>query len=282
MRYRIGGIYREDAYLSDHAGNDLKIFNLTADSLQKWGFEITRYSESEFLQADIKENLIFSMARTSEVIEKLQILEEKGVVVVNSTQGVGNCVRDKMTTLLLANKVPHPESSIVLTDDFLLTDKIDIQRSYWIKRGDSHVSQRDDVVYVRTSNEAENALKALSSRGILKAVICEHLIGDIIKFYGVRDSNFFYWFYPDQSHSKFGLEKINGKPQGISFDLDVLKKIAQDSANILDVDIYGGDCVIDKYGTIKIIDFNDWPSFAPCRDEAAVHIANYIKGKLKI
>ena len=31
----------------------------------------------------------------------------------------------------------------------------------------------------------------------------------------------------------------------------------------------GGDCIVAPDGQIRIIDFNDWPSFAPCRTEAA-------------
>ena len=49
----------------------------------------------------------------------------------------------------------------------------------------------------------------------------------------------------------------------------------------MDVKIYGGDCIIDADGSMQIIDFNDWPSFAPCRNEAAPYIAkcvlNYIR-----
>jgi hypothetical protein len=33
---------------------------------------------------------------------------------------------------------------------------------------------------------------------------------------------------------------------------------------------------VDPDGTIRIIDFNDWPSFAPCRNEAAPHIAKAV------
>ena len=32
---------------------------------------------------------------------------------------------------------------------------------------------------------------------------------------------------------------------------------------------------------MKIIDFNDWPSFAPCRTEAAPHIAKRVLALVK-
>lgn len=40
--------------------------------------------------------------------------------------------------------------------------------------------------------------------------------------------------------------------------------------------IYGGDAVITADGTPHIIDINDWPSFAPCRRQAAEAIARLI------
>lgn len=49
----------------------------------------------------------------------------------------------------------------------------------------------------------------------------------------------------------------------------------------LDVKIYGGDCIVSPDGTIRIIDFNDWPSFAPCRQEAAPYIAKCILNTIK-
>ena len=106
-------------------------------------------------------------------------------------------------------------------------------------------------------------------------VVNEHLKGDLIKFYGVSGTDFFYWFYPSKCghRSKFGLEVINGEAQGIAFDAEDLKAEADKAADMLNVPVYGGDCVVSEDGSIRIIDFNDWPSFAPCRDEAAFYIA---------
>ena len=107
-------------------------------------------------------------------------------------------------------------------------------------------------------------------------------MGDLVKFYGVQGTPFFHWFYPyDLGHSKYGHEEINGKSQGIEFDIERMKHICQDAADVLDVKIYGGDCIISPEGEIYIIDFNDWPSFAPCRDEAAPHIAKSILSTIK-
>lgn len=79
------------------------------------------------------------------------------------------------------------------------------------------------------------------------------------------------------NHSKFGLEAINGKATGIPFEVAAMREICEVAADVLKVHVYGGDCVISPEGVIRIIDFNDWPSFAPCRSEAAPHIASCIK-----
>ena len=50
---------------------------------------------------------------------------------------------------------------------------------------------------------------------------------------------------------------------------------------MLDVVVYGGDCIISPEGDIQIIDFNDWPSFAPCRNEAGPQIARRIMAMIK-
>lgn len=118
---------------------------------------------------------------------------------------------------------------------------------------------------------------ALGKRGIPNAVINEHLVGDLVKFYGVADTDFFFHFYPfDISHSKFGLEEINGAANMYPFSTATLKEACDKAGEVLNVKIYGGDCVVAKDGSFKIIDFNDWPSFAPCREQAAPKIAECI------
>ena len=51
---------------------------------------------------------------------------------------------------------------------------------------------------------------------------------------------------------------------------------------MLDVPVYGGDCVVSSSGEIRIIDFNDWPSFARCREEAGKKSQNVFITGLQI
>lgn len=272
-KLRVVGVSRGNEYSPNHIGNDAAIFTLVADELTKKGCEVSIYPEKEFVAKNIDADYVFDMARDRATISRLKEMEDNGTVVVNSAYGIDNCVRKPMTEILLANGIPHPKSFILNTNEYVFPEIFPC----WIKRGDSHAMVKEDVVYVECMEEAELVMADFRKRNIPTAVVNEHLIGDLIKFYGVAGTDFFYTFYPtEQSHSKFGLEAINGENRGYPFDKDKLRIMANSAAAILNVPIYGGDCVVSSTGEIRIIDFNDWPSFARCRDEAAPYIAECI------
>ena len=274
----LAGIRRGNQFSPNHVGNDAAIFSLTAEYLRKLGCIVNEYIESDLLLQDPKEKGIFNMVRDWKSIHKLQRLEDKGYCVVNSGYGIENCTREKMTRLLLSHEISHPRSLILRTDEDP-TEAIEEMGFYncWIKRGDFHAIHREDVTYVRNPEEAKTILREYAIRGIPSAVINEHLVGDLVKFYGVAGSDFFYWFYPsNMHHSKFGLEVINGTAKGIPFEENTLRQLCEKAAKVLNVHVYGGDCIVSDESVIRLIDFNDWPSFAPCRNEAAPHIAQRI------
>ena len=71
------------------------------------------------------------------------------------------------------------------------------------------------------------------------------------------------------------------KSQGIALDEEKLRGYCDLACEELNVMVYGGDCIVSPDGQITIIDFNDWPSFAPCCNEAAQHIAKSVYAKIK-
>lgn len=274
---------RAGAYSPNHIGNDAAIFNATVDQLRKRGCEVNVYSEEQLARSVPEEPIILNMCREQRSIATLQQLEEQGRLVINSGFGIENCTRERMTRILIGEHIPYPESIIVNTDE-VVKDKL-IAANFeqaWIKRGDFHAMHKEDVSYVRHPEEAQEVLQEYFLRGIKRAVINRHLVGDLIKFYGVQGSPFFFWFYPfDMGHSKYGHEAINGKSRGLHFDEPYLREICQKASEVLDVKIYGGDCIVGSDGSIQIIDFNDWPSFAPCRNEAAPYIAKCVYTAIK-
>ena len=280
---KIAAIMRAGAYSPNHIGNDAAILNAVVEQLRKRGCEVNIYSEEQFINGAVTEDIIVNMCRERRSIDLLQKLEDEGRLVINSGHGIENCTRERMTRILMGHNIPYPDSLMVDTDEVVKGKLIKAGFSRcWIKRGDFHAMHKEDVSYVRHPEEAQEVLQEYFLRGIKRAVINKHLVGDLVKFYGVSGSRFFYWFYPfDEGHSKYGLEAINGKSQGIEFDKEKMREICQNASDVLDVKIYGGDCIISPEGEIRIIDFNDWPSFAPCRDAAAPHIAKQILTAIK-
>ena len=280
----IAGVMRAGAYSPNHIGNDTAIFNMTADELRKRGCLVNVYSEDQFnARGTLDEDFVMAMCREQDSIKLLQRLEDQGKVVINSGYGIENCTRERMTRILLGNGIPYPESLIVNTNENVkpMLEKAGFQ-SCWIKRGDFHAMHKEDVSYCRHIEEAQEVLQEYFYRGITRAVINVHLVGDLVKFYGIKGSPYFYWFYPfDEGHSKYGWERVNGESRGIEFDLDSLKDMCERAATELGIVVYGGDCIVGEGGDIQIIDFNDWPSFAPCRNEAAPHIAKAILSNFK-
>ena len=278
---------RAGAYSPNHIGNDAAIFNAVADQLRRRGCEVEVMSEEQFRNTAISQPVIINMCRERESVIKLQQLEEEGKLVINSGFGIENSTRERMTRILLGNLIPCPDTLMVNTNEKVIDDLKERGISAcWIKRGDYHSMHKEDVSYCRHPEEAQDVLHEFFFRGIKRAVINKHLTGDLIKFYGVVGQPFFYWFYPfDQEHSIYGNEEITERVRKIPFDEDYLKKICMRTADILDLKVYGGDCIIEGDGSIKIIDFNDWPSFAPCRKEASVYIAkgvlNLVNDKLR-
>ncbi|WP_321480882.1 hypothetical protein [uncultured Bacteroides sp.] len=274
----IAGVQRSTLYSPNHIGNDAAIFSATADWLGNAGYQVKMYTEQEFLSGNISEDVIVTMLRNVQAVHRLQELEKSGRLAINSGFGIENCTRERMTRLLMDNNVPHPDSFIMDThEDVSLYLKDKPFMPCWVKRGDFHAIHREDVTYVRKEEELREVIAEYALRDITRVVVNEHLRGDLVKFYGIAGTGFFHWFYPfNEHHSKFGHEDINGHPEGIRFALDDLHEICDKAANVLQVVVYGGDCIVSPDGSMRIIDFNDWPSFAPCRVEASREISKKI------
>lgn len=280
------GISRDTQFSPNHIGNDEAIFRLVCKHLQEAGYRVDVLRENDFASCDIDSMMaykaVFGMVRSKGWLRLFKQAREKGQVLVNTAEGIENCIREAMTRRLLDAGVPHPRSLIVDVDAELDDSVLESYEPCWMKRADFHAIHKEDVSYVRTKEELREMMREFGLRGIRRVVINEHLKGDLVKFYGVAGTDFFHWFYPYQvGHSKFGLEAVNGDPTGIEFSVEKLQGICQQAAEALGVDVYGGDAIVDENGQARIIDFNDWPSFAPCREEAGKVIASLILKKIQ-
>lgn len=266
---KIAGIRRKKEFSPNHVLNDFLIINRTAEELQKLGLEVIMYDEDIISEDIVQEPFIFSMVQGPKGVEKLKKIEQKSKLVINSAYAVYNCYRFNLVTLLTKSNIPFPKSIIVNTDS-LTKDKINNfdGKKFWIKRGDAHAVHIEDVILVYNKDEAYGIVKEFNRRDIKQAILQEHLVGDTVKFYAIREMDFFHWYH------------LNGNYH-TPFDENKLREIALKCSEILGLYVFGGDAVISPEGNITIIDINDWPSFAPVREQACKLIAQLIFRKVK-
>jgi glutathione synthase/RimK-type ligase-like ATP-grasp enzyme len=261
---KCAGITRKTEYSPNHVSNDLQIITLTARALKAMGCDVILYDEGDIRPKQITQPFIFSMAQGPEGTAVLKTLEKRGTTIINSPESVENCWRFNMIKLLTQCGIPFPKSIVLSTDKTAAAVAEQFsQPKLWVKRADVHAVHKEDVTLAYNRDELTTVLTEFSRRGIKRAIVQEHLDGDVVKFYAIRDSDFFYWYYLNgANHTPFRQKQF--------YDL------AQASAEALGLYIFGGDAIIASDGWITIIDINDWPSFAPVRDMASQHIAQLL------
>ena len=211
---------------------------------------------------------IISMARSTKALECLKQLEQSGIRVLNPSAGVWACQRSNIDKVMRENHLPLPPDK---GDD-----------GYWVKRADTAAQSKEDVCFCHDWSEVEKIKSTFMQRGITDVVTQAHVKGDVVKFYGVEGTGFFRYYYSgDDTETKFGDEERNGKPQYYSFSSSNLQADAEQLACLLQTPIYGGDAIVREDGSYVIIDFNDFPSFSRCREEAAKAIVRRMKQKIE-
>ena len=265
-------IYRNPSYSpQQHRVNDTAILDATVGQLEAQGWRAVKTSEREVEQGRLPAaELYLNMCQGSLAAEQLMPLESDGVVVVNRPSSALNCHRYRLVkrlsdsmlafprTLIHASSapLPPPEQLRALSPD---------HQKVWIKRGDVHAERPEDVLATSLEDVA-TALRAFTGRGIPWVALQEHVPGPVVKFYGVTDGRFFNWYGSDAG---FG----GARPV---VDENRLKALAFEAAAILGLEVFGGDVAFPEPDRPVLIDINDWPSFAPFRDDAARAIAAYI------
>jgi hypothetical protein len=265
-------IYRSPSYSPlQHRVNDTAILDATVGRLGVQGWRAIKTTEREVEQGRLPAaELYLNMCQGSLAAEQLMPLESDGIVVVNRPSSALNCHRYRMvkrlgdSTLAFPRTLIHASSAPLPPADQLAALSPDHQK-VWIKRGDVHAERAEDVVAVAREHVAE-ALHAFTARGIPWVALQEHVPGPVVKFYAVTDGRFFNWYGSDAG---FG----GVRP---AVDENRLKALAFEAAAILGLEVFGGDVAFPQPDRPVLIDINDWPSFAPFRDDAAQAIAAYI------
>lgn len=272
------GIARATRFSPRSESRDAAIFAAVAAELRKRGHEVQMMHEEECTAVEGFDG-VFSMARSTACLSLLARAEAAGIPVVNSPAALLRGSRARIAACFMEQGIPNAVAAISragAVDDGVSNCG---EGQFWVKRGDACIQDKADILPAVPAEELSEAVARLHARGITEVVVSRHVEGDLVKFYGVADTPFFHFGYPTQegNFSKFGFESINGRPRGFSFDVGELKRCADRAAHCTGYPVYGGDCVVRVDGTWAIIDFNDWPSFSACREEAASAIAGYVE-----
>ena len=270
-------VLRAGIFSPNHIANDAAILHAAVAELRKRGCEVTVYSEEEFVEKEVSEDVILAMCRGEKAIAKLQALEDSGCLVMNSGYGIENCIRMIMVRLLEQAGLPMPQSFVVDTD-------VDVRKllrkagfgACWVKKGDAPVHHLEDIARCRHAGEAQEILHEFFFRRITKAVVSRDIEGEKIRCYGIASSSSFQAFLPFRSPE--GSESMAVLPEPLH---EEVKALCMRAAEVLRVDVFGCDVVLDREGVCHIVNFDDWPSFAPFRKEAARAIAKALLARVR-
>lgn len=276
------GIYREEMYSNRAVAADKAILDEVLKVVaQMMGDKVfitkVRPEDKALRLLDYDWDLVFSMAQDKQILHSLDLLEARGTVVVNSGKAVRNCYRAKLSEMLSDKDFSYPQYVSIDVND-VPAPIFESTHGYWVKRGDFHALVDEDVVHVESIDELGPILLDFQNRGVNKVILQKNCQGELFKFYGVRDRFFTLRYMGKTTTDRYSL--IAGNPD-IAFDRKHLEKIVQKAANVLELDYFGGDCIITETGEMHLIDFNDWPSFRTCRKNAAQTMASYALDKFR-
>ena len=279
----IKAISRAKLFSPGRQMDDLKIYNNVIEELEKRSYFVKRCEEINFHESEVRSDnavAVFSMARSSKALSELSKVD---VPVINSVRGVYNCLRLQQMEIL-EGAYYLPVYHCCKTND--LVHKVWNSYPCWVKNADAHTTNKNDVVFAKSLYELQRAKRAMFKRNVKHCVIQEHIEGTWYKFYGVRGKGLVN-ISKVNSCDKFGHRYItNYSEEYYNYDIDSLpvakdiEMIAVDAANRLDVDVYGGDVIVTEENRVFLVDFNDWPSFRTCREEAAIMIADLIEERI--
>jgi hypothetical protein len=264
---RVLALYRQPSYSpNQHRANDTAILDATVARLAARGWEVARASEGEVLASTLPgADLVLNMCQGPDASEKLLSLENSSVPIINRPSSVLSCHRHRLVTILAGRPVAFPRTAVISTTSRPALDGFGVDgRRVWVKRGDVHAERSEDVVTVERDG-LRAAIDAFGARGISRVALQEHVPGPVLKFYGIADGRFFRYYGAEAG------------PSGPVPEVDEarLRALAFAAAAELRLDVFGGDVALPAPDQPTLIDLNDWPSFAPFRDDAAEHIAAY-------
>ena len=291
-------ISRAERYSPNSIDKDAAILHSLCKELKHYGYDVDSTDEIS-LGANDNRRVYISMARTDQALDLLDHATRRGAIVMNDPHAVVLCKNRRLLMQTLANAglntpaaVPAPAAAAAAAAPAASASAPKTPSNsasapqapsgYWVKKNRGYSEQAADVCYAADGDQLTTIVAQMKARGIDDIYVTPHVEGDLVKFYGVAGTDFFRTFYPgDDRQFKFAQEEINGLPQHYSFDAESLQRSIDAAARHIGLDFYGGDAIIAPDGTATIIDFNDWPSYSRCREEAARAMALAVAGRIR-
>ncbi len=301
------GIHREPAHLLNNAGGtdnaDQAVISRVGDYLRAHGYPVKFFKKTrraldfcaeQRSRSDAPHITLFNMCRDDENLRLLDAFsqEHARVSVVNSPQSARLMLRKPLYLQMQALGVPLPPTEILSLSQarersehlcfpvwLKLTDHHHIQ-GFGVQRAlnpDDFLTQLDRFAAHLSGSAPTSAARTRRSPDLADParactdpeVIVQQDIGGGVetKFYGVysRASDSLIFFVCNQPLPRPLLRRLR------NHSLQLARR--------LDVQVFGGDCII-KHNKPFVIDFNSWPSFRACVDDGARSIATCLLSDL--
>jgi len=253
------GIYRE-IKLAGKPGADQRILDLTAEELEKRGFEVLTKKSEDFTGKE-KVDLIFTMARGKEINELL--MEKEGVFIINSPQAIRFSFNRKLDYQKMKELGANvPETKVMKVENARFAD---LEGKSILKPSNRH----EFWFVVENKNDFEKAMREYKNQGIGEILIQKFIDGKHIKYYAIGQEV----ILPQNIENEISQETMED-----------MKKQALLTSKATGLLIFGGDFMV-KENIPYCVDANDWPSMGSLegfsQEEAAVKIADLIKEEYK-
>ena len=271
IKNMILAISRAERFSPNSVEKDAKILDCLCKELMHYGYGVETKGEMS-LGVSARSRVYVSMARSQEALDFLNHASERGAIVMNDPHAVVLCQNRRllMRRLQMAGLDTTEEAAEATSET-----------GYWIKKNRGYSELADDVCFAADEAERDMKVAQMKARGIDDVYVTKLIKGDLVKFYGVAGTDFFCTCYPaDDRQFKFSQEEVNGRPSYFAFDKAAMQRSIDAAAREIGLDFYGGDMVVGDDGRVTIIDFNDWPSYSRCREQAARAMALAVVGRM--
>lgn len=266
-------ISRSPCFSPHSEERDTAIMEAVGAALRHGGHEVTLLCEDSFSPSlSPPADALCIMARDTHRLRQLAASYPQTRWIGNAPRAVLHATRTALTRAMHRLHIAQPRY-----EEIHQSCRLSLPFPLWLKRGDATAQTKGDVVFIADEKALSLAWDDFASRGVEEVLAFSHEKGDLVKFYGVSGADFFFTTYPtEEPYSKFGCEVHNSPLTHTPFSRTQLQEAAERLATEMGIFVYGGDAIIRPDGSFSLIDFNDFPSFSPCRTAAAEAIASLI------